>query len=525
MLSQPLNKSSLANNSDLSNLIGEINNTMKIIKIPIFIFLAVNLLISFSWGFSMATRRWASEGVPVTVAANLQLRSAATEDGAGGIIVVWEDGRWRNDGGQPDIYGQRINSQGQSQWTKDGIPIITALNIYGQTANQGSPVIVSDGLGGAIFAWQDNRNIQVDIFAQRINANGDVPWQADGVPIATACFPSGTCANNKNAPQITEDEGGAIITWYEIRDGLNFSVWAQRVKANGTMAWTLDGVPLAFGDFYADFPKLVSDGNGGAIIAWQDNRNGSFQIYAQRLDSEGVAQWTINGIEVSLPIGLRGSLGHSMVSDGSGGAIIVWVDRRNSNDANIYAQKINTNGQIQWQEDGVPICTRPMEQYNPALSTDGFGGAIIAWEDQGAGPSGSGQQWVMAQRVNALGETMWTIDGITIGSFQGYEPKAVSDDGGGAFIVWNGRMNIQQPPSILSQHVTGTGISLWESGGFIVYSEPEGNYGHANKANTDSEGGVIIHWIDYRHEDTYWDIYAQRVGDFKFAPIWQLLLF
>ncbi|MFB3896657.1 MAG: hypothetical protein ACE14V_10185, partial [bacterium] len=35
------------------------------------------------------------------------------------------------------------------------------------------------------------------------------------------------------------------------------------------------------------YPILVSDGSGGAIIAWQDYRNGNYDIYAQSVTTDG----------------------------------------------------------------------------------------------------------------------------------------------------------------------------------------------------------------------------------------------
>jgi hypothetical protein len=44
--------------------------------------------------------------------------------------------------------------------------------------------LAPDGAGGAIVAWEDSRNGNSDIFAQRISANGSVQWMPGGVPIA-----------------------------------------------------------------------------------------------------------------------------------------------------------------------------------------------------------------------------------------------------------------------------------------------------------------------------------------------------
>ncbi|HTP79121.1 MAG TPA: hypothetical protein VMM57_01815, partial [Bacteroidota bacterium] len=46
-----------------------------------------------------------------------------------------------------------------------------------------------------------------------------------------------------------------------------------------------------------DSPTIVSDGSGGAIITWEDHRNGTDNdIYAQRINAAGTPQWTSNGV-------------------------------------------------------------------------------------------------------------------------------------------------------------------------------------------------------------------------------------
>jgi hypothetical protein len=469
-----------------------------------------------------ALKLWDEYGVPVTIAPEHQLGAVATEDGYGGALIVWWD--WRNDPGFGDIYGQRINSCGTTLWEENGILLATALNIYGEPTSQGAPSIASDGAGGAVFVWEDNRNFDGEIFAQRVSGMGDKMWEPDGVRISESLWPG----NGKFNPQIASDgTGGAIITWWELRDGFNASVWAQRVKADGTVAWVVNGVPVAYGGdiVYAGYPKILSDGMGGAFIAWQDEReiNGyGFRVYVQRLDSNGNPQWAVNGVKVSPPIGQRdiSMRGHSMISDGSGGTIIVWVDRRSSpeNDSNIYVQRLNGSGEIQWQVDGVPVCTRQGDQYSPALATDGTGGAIIVWEDGPASPPGSGQVWILAQRVNGVGEPLWKTDGMLLHTFYGMDPEIISDGTGGAIIVWDS-IKIISPdlhePNILAQHVNADGLALWDTNGFDVFHQTGGHYGLGAEMVTDAVGGAIIYWQDYRYLDEVWDIFAQRINDMR----------
>ncbi len=53
-------------------------------------------------------------------------------------------------------------------------------------------------------------------------------------------------------------------------------------------------VPICTADASPHWPTIVSDGSGGAIITWGDQRSGSYDIYAQRVDADGNVQWTTN---------------------------------------------------------------------------------------------------------------------------------------------------------------------------------------------------------------------------------------
>jgi hypothetical protein len=73
------------------------------------------------------------------------------------------------------------------------------------------------------------------------------------------------------------------------------------------------------------YPQIASDGAGGAIMVWQDGRSSSDRIYAQRIDSSGIVRWTANGI---LICDATNSRLPQIVSDGAGGAIVTWFDKR-----------------------------------------------------------------------------------------------------------------------------------------------------------------------------------------------------
>ena len=248
--------------------------------------------------------------------------------------------------------------------------------------------IISDGSGGAIITWEDYRTgWNPDIYAQRVNSAGTPQWTAGGVAISTA---TGQQAN----PQLVSDgSGGAIITWNDSRSGTSLDIYAQRVNSAGTMQWTANGVAISTPTGEQNAAQLVSDGSGGAIIAWLDYRRGTYSdIYAQRVNSAGTVQWTADGVAIATATGAQ--YGGQLVSDSSGGAILTWQDYRNGTNYDIYAQRMNSAGTVQWTANGVAIASAASNQQAPQLVSDGSGGAIITWEDYRSGNSDIYAQWV-----------------------------------------------------------------------------------------------------------------------------------
>src|SRR5690606_25767327 len=127
----------------------------------------------------------------------------------------------------------------------------------------------------------------------------------------------------------------------------------------------------------------------------------------------------------------------STASDGKGGAIICWEDRRNVSDWNIYAQRIDSSGNVIWNVNGIPVCNASNLQSNPKIVEDGQGGAIIVWQDR---RNGAGSVYhIYAQRVDSMGNPQWLANGILICDVNNNQPglRVISDEQGGALIVWN----------------------------------------------------------------------------------------
>ena len=413
-------------------------------------------------------------------------------DGAGGAIVVWRDER----NGHYELYAQRVSAQGHLMWTPTGVPIRTV------TGDLQIPLVVQDGQGGAIVTWHDQRSVSNwDLYAQRISADGVIQWTPNGILVCNA-----TSGDGPQHRSVADGYGGVVLAWRDIRNGGgNPDLFAQRISATGAVQWTANGVPLCTASDEQLIGSIVGDGTGGAIVAWQDRRSGTnYDIYAQRVSPGGVVQWAADG--VSLCTTANQQMYPVLATDGQGGAIAVWEDVATSTNWDVYAQRISDAGTVQWTANGVAICTWPATDAQADIVADDAGGAIIAWTT-----SSSTASVVYAQRVSAAGATRWQANGVPLYNFFSTQGLGgmVRDGRGGALIVVTDQSagNVD----LRAFHVFSDGTFDWPASNGVPVSTASGdqfpwNWGSAS----DGQGGAIVGWTDTRGGATT-RVYMQHV--------------
>jgi hypothetical protein len=314
--------------------------------------------------------------------------------------------------------------------------------------------------------------------------------------------------------------GGAIIVWDDGRKG-HPQIYAQRVDQHGQALWQQDGLSVVDNVLYTlHDPDIVSDGFGGAIIAWTDMRPVNVSnIYAQKLDSDGNRLWGNDGLALCTVVGNQ--FGAHAASDGIGGGIFSWTDGRlGDDDLDIYAQRVASNGSVLWMPNGIFVIHAEGNQLKSVSVNDGAGGAIIVWEDA---RKGTGDSDIYAQRVTAQGDLSWDADGVAVVTTDQFQirPVLIPDGAGGAFIAWQDFYRLGTWWNIFAQYVDGSGLPQWKQDGIAVSiaDEAQANPGIIE----DGSGGVIIAWYDSR-SGSYYNVYAQQVnrqgllggGEFKF---------
>jgi len=326
--------------------------------------------------------QWTTNGVAISTAAGDQYAWGIASDGAGGAIISIRDS-----GGSGDIYAQRIGANGTVLWTTNGVPVCTTAD------GENNPQAASDGAHGAIIAFSRLVSSQYFTFANRVNAAGTVLWAAEGVPLCT------TTGGQVDIRVVDCGAGGAIVTW---ADGRNYplDIYAQLVDTTGAVLWGATGAAVCKVGSAQVTPQVAADGVGGAIVTWTDSRNGNTDIYAQRMSAAGTPAWTTNGVPVCTAADAQNQ--EQIASDGAHGAVLAWRDQRAAvGDYNIYMQRIDASGAPVWMDDGVVACAAASTQQDPVITYDEALGAIAAWTDYRSGSSA-----IYAHRENPIVATL-----------------------------------------------------------------------------------------------------------------------
>jgi len=277
-------------------------------------------------------------------------------------------------------------------------------------------------------------------------------------------------------------------------------------------AWSTDtefNTPVSIATGNQEAPLSISDGAGGTIIIWQDDRNlatRGLDIYAQRMNAVGVAQWATNGVAIAAPAGTSNQTQPAIISDGAGGAIIVWQDERSGTTVDIYAQRISALGAVQWAANGVAIASGAGDQKTPAIVADAAGGAIISWQDD-RNTVTSGID-IYAQRIDGTGAAVagWTANGVVISAPAGTSnqtaPVIASDGASGAVIVWEDNRTAANGIDLYAMHVldVGTLDAAWTADGVVIVNATGTQSNPAVISDgtgvAGAPGGAIIGWED-----------------------------
>ncbi|MEO0092100.1 MAG: T9SS type A sorting domain-containing protein [candidate division WOR-3 bacterium] len=345
-------------------------------------------------------------GIAISIATGDQWYPRAAYDGSN-YLVVWQD--YRN-GGSYDIYGARVNPVG-TVLDPTGIEITTADN------DQRSPSLAFDGVN-YLVVWEDDRNGVSDIYGTRVSQSG-VVLDPSGIAISTA-------SNNQWLPKVAFDNTNYFVVWEDYRSGIGSDIYGTRVTTAGVVL-DASGIPISTATNDQFYPEIVSGGSN-YLVVWTDYRSGSyFDIYGARVSSAGVVL-DASGILMSAT-GFD-QYPPSVSFDGTN-YFVIWQDNRNSpHYSDIYGTRVSQSGVV-LNSQGIAISTAGNDQWTPSAAFDGTN-FFIVWEDKRNGINSD----IYGARITQTGIIL-NPAGIPINTVVKWQGRpAVAYDGTNYLVVW-----------------------------------------------------------------------------------------
>ncbi len=341
---------------------------------------------------------------------------SVTVDDLGNSYVVWQDERNQN----YDIYAQKFDADGNYLWSED-IQVNDHINSLGIT----TPIVCLDADGNIVVIWQDR-----GIYMQKLDQSGSKLWLEN--KRVDKEYLSGYPKNPDAV--LDESTGEIIVVWHDQQsDDSNENIYLQRIDSNGNRHWehakqvntnnTVDHVS----------PAVGVDNQGHAFVVWRDDREGNNDIWAQKVHPVGLSLWG-EELRVNSDNNTYSQQSPAILTTPQGDNYVVWIEKTSiyTSGGSLYAQKFDRNKTKQWTED-IQIGSSA-NSANIQLSNDGH--VLVTWHWYLTAPSGGSAIYIQKLHPED-GSEVWPDIAVdrSVGGY-GSHDFAIHDNGK-INIVWN----------------------------------------------------------------------------------------
>lgn len=284
------------------------------------------------------TVRFAAGGIPVV--------TSAGEDPGFVQIVPAENGRvilsWlrniRSFSSPRHLRARKFDAAGAPIWAS----FVTVYDAFALPIGY-FPEFQADGSGGCFLAWHASTGTLFNSFVQHLDAAGAELFPHLGVSVTT----DGTRHHISPSLSVDTVAGTSIVFWDERNSTQAFrGIYGQKISAAGARSWGSEGIGYTPLD---TIPNGLPHGvpyAGGAMVFLTDEPAGSGtadRLIGLRVDGAGTSLWAGSPLVFSSALSAKSRYPVTIGSDGV--AKIAWEDDRNG-PADVYAQNVNPNGSI-----------------------------------------------------------------------------------------------------------------------------------------------------------------------------------
>ncbi len=354
-------------------------------------------------------------------------------------VILWKDFTRSKSG---NLFAQRVYSNGNLLWPNEGVqvsPNYPDVNDYS---------VCSDDLGDVYLSYVAKVNefgSDYRIVFQKIKANGELKDDITGITVFNS-------PGRKSSTSIIADNaGGAYVFWLENQNNHTI-LFTSHIDSTGKDVWGKKPLTISNPNQTVLSYSVQKTDFSSIYVAWQIQKSEK-EIYHQLISSSGKTLWGAGGRIASTK---KGNKTNPQVLTADSTIILSWTcDLKNDKD--IYIQKFNQRGTPKWKED-VPAIKIPKDQFGQKLLSDGKGGAIVFWIDR---RQESVRANIYAQRISSSGKRLWDSLGIAVGSHNNTEKSylsVVSDLRGGTIAIFREIRDSKE--EIYAQKIFNTGTYI-----------------------------------------------------------------
>ncbi len=320
---------------------------------------------------------------------------ASTSDG--GCYISWFDSR----SGSYAVYLQKLDLSGNKLWGENGL----LVSNNPQSSSLVDYDLMADANDNAVVVFTDTRNSgNLNVFAYMISPTGNFVWGSNGVSLSTT---SDFQAN----PKVTETvDGNFVVAWIVATSPTKVAL--QKISPAGAKLWGPDPVLIQSGSEGYNNPDVVQTDSNGVIVV-HTATTGSFpaqtvKIRANKISVDGNLLWGTGGINIQNLGTIAAFSVPKVYSDNNNGAIVAWHDDRDMNNLqSAFVQHISSTGSLYFPTDGAEVSLAPSRhKFNPVAAFDNStGNMFVFWRET---EPNQNQNGIYGQKLSSDGSRLWT---------------------------------------------------------------------------------------------------------------------
>lgn len=245
-------------------------------------------------------------------------------------------------------------------------------------------------------------------------------------------------------------------------------------------------------------PKIKALPDGGCYVSWYDTASGGYDLYLQRLDANGVAQWAAGGIRIGA-LKENSAQDYGLDVDQADNALLAFRDDR-SGSLQITVTKVSPAGVQLWGPLGVQVSSGADDKILPRVTTSSNQSSVAYWGDSTG---------LRLQRLDANGAIQWAAGGLLIKPPNGthYDPSDIHGaDNGSVIISFIRFTKFNSPRQLCAGKLDSAGNSLWGSKPVAVFDGGSLQIGNTPPFAYDGHGGAAFSWYTTEEE-----VFVQRL--------------